>query len=121
MTNPRDTVVVGFDLGHGETAVTVARAENSTEPNVLDLGGDMTGRQQVTAVGEHPSRGVLIGVEAAEDPDVDPFYLAFKSPHLERDEVRRPVTLFVNGIRNQVTSNALLPQARNTRWVFGAP
>ena len=29
MADPRDTVVVGFDLGHGETAVTVARAENT--------------------------------------------------------------------------------------------
>ncbi len=122
MDDPRDTVVVGFDLGHGETAVTVARAEKTTPPNVLDLGGEAAaGRQHVTAVAEHPQRGVLIGVEAAEATGVESFYFAFKAPQLEREDVRRPVTLFVERIRDDVTSKSMLPKARHTRWVFGAP
>jgi molecular chaperone DnaK (HSP70) len=120
MADSRDTVVVGFDLGHGETAVTFARAEKETPPNVLDLGGE-AGRQHVTAVAEHPQRGVLVGVEAAEAFGVSSFYLAFKAPQLTRDDVRRPVKLFVERIHDDVVGRAMLPKASHTRWVFGAP
>jgi hypothetical protein len=122
MADERDTIVVGFDLGHGETAVTTAHVDKTTPPNVLDLGGATgTGRQHVTAVAEHPARGVLVGVEAAEAIGITSLYLGFKGPELDRDEVRRPVRLFVDRIRDDVVSRSMLPKARRSRWVFGAP
>jgi len=122
MTDASDPVVVGFDLGHGETALALTHARKTTAPTVLELtGASGNGRQHITAVGEHPDRGVLLGEEAVEARGVTSLFLAFKSPQIERDAVRRPVQLLVGGIRDDVTGRGLVPPNGAVRWTFGAP
>jgi hypothetical protein len=121
MSKGSGTVVVGFDLGHGETAVTVANAGKTAPPTVLDLPGSSR-RQHVTAVAEHATRGVIVGEEAAYARDVSSLYLAFKAPDLDREDVKKPIKLFVGKIRDDIVAESMLPKGRGApRWVFGAP
>jgi hypothetical protein len=119
MSNVTDITLVGFDLGHGETALAVANAAKTTPPNFLDLPG-ASGRQHVTAVAEHPTRGVLVGEAALVPRDVTSLELGFKSRNLDRPTVKEPIRLFVTKIRQDLLENSLLPKGA-IRWVFGAP
>lgn len=130
MSKTSDAVVVGFDLGHGETAVAWAHTGKNSVPNVIDLKG-RGGRQHVTAVAtlppetQPPDAGrtgtVLVGEDAVWARDVDRLYLAFKSPYVDREEVRRPVHLFVGKIRQDIDDMRTIPAAKRVEWVFGAP
>ena len=51
----------GFDLGDGESAVAWMRPGRRTEPQMIELWGR---KSTLTAIGEHPKKGVLIGEEA---------------------------------------------------------
>ncbi|MPY56351.1 Hsp70 family protein [Streptomyces spongiae] len=115
-------VVVGFDLGHGETALAKTYTDKTASPVVVDLGSTGSGRQHVTAVGEHPTRGVLVGREAIDASGVTSLYLAFKSPEIDRDDVRTPIHLFVDKVgRDARERDQDLSGRRTVRWVFGAP
>jgi hypothetical protein len=120
MARTADAVAVGFDLGHGESAVAWAHVDKAAPPGVVDLPGAAS-RQHVTAVAEHPTRGILVGEAAVSDRAVTALFLAFKAPYLDREEVRRPIELFVTKVREDVGDHGLLPVAPRTRWVFGAP
>ena len=119
MTNASRSAIVGFDLGHGQTALAVTHADKETYPAVLDLPGSV-GRQHVTAVAEHPSRGVLVGEEAAGARGISQLWLGFKSPDLDQESVSRPTILFVGKIVADLRSDALIP-ASGVNWVVGAP
>lgn len=123
MTDSLDTVVVGFDLGDGETAVAVVPSRGSIAPRLAELtGADGNRRQDITAVGEHPTRGVLFGVRAVNlAPEMRSLYLTFKQPRIERPEFRVPALMLVNAVRADITSNGFVPDAGPRRWVFGAP
>jgi hypothetical protein len=122
MADRSDVAVVGFDLGHGESAVAWCKSRATNAPTVVALtGASGSGKQQVTAVAEHADRGVLVGEEAVNALGVDSLYLAFKSPQLERPEVRHPVELFVGRIRDDVVGNSPVPANGDAKWVFGAP
>ncbi|WP_406356279.1 Hsp70 family protein [Streptomyces sp. NBC_00658] len=116
----RDTVVVGFDLGHGETALAVARAYGTATPGVLDLPGS-TRRQVVTAVAELEGHGVLIGEAALTAAGVRYLATEFKSEDMKEAQVRRPVILFVSKIVEEVRTRGLIPLDRPPLWVFGVP
>lgn len=120
MTSPDDALIVGFDLGHGETAIATTYAARSASPTVLRLPGSSR-RQHVTAVAEHPQRGVLIGEHAAAARDVSAFYLAFKSPDIDDESVRRPVALFVGRLVEALRESGDIAYDGDVRWVFGAP
>ncbi|WP_405876267.1 MULTISPECIES: hypothetical protein [unclassified Streptomyces] len=94
---PRDTVVVGFDLGHGETALAVARSDANASPGPLDLPGSSR-RQVLTAVAEHDTHGVLIGEAALTTAGVRYLATEFKSERMKEAEARRPVTLVLRRV-----------------------
>lgn len=122
MADTSGTVVVGFDLGHGESALAKAHTSTTLAPEIVDIGSTGGGRQHVTVVAEHPTRGVLVGREAAEAKGVTSLYLAFKSPEFDREEVRHPVLLFVAKVKaDAVARDGELGDKRRVRWVFGAP
>jgi hypothetical protein len=120
MSTASDTLIVGFDLGHGETALATAFAAKQAHPTVLRLPGS-TRRQHITAVAEHPRRGVLLGEHAAFARDATSFYLAFKSPDIEDESVRRPVTLFVSKLVEAIQEQGDIPRNGKVQWIFGAP
>ncbi|MEU8006200.1 hypothetical protein AB0B66_34005 [Catellatospora sp. NPDC049111] len=121
MNDPLDTLVVGFDLGHGETALTVVQAREEAAPRALALtGAQGKGRQHITAVAVHPTNGVLVGESAIND-HVAQLYLTFKSPRFDDPAMSVPTRLFVEAIVNDVTTKGSVRKDGARRWVFGAP
>ncbi|WP_027341404.1 Hsp70 family protein [Hamadaea tsunoensis] len=121
MSDTMDTQVIGFDLGHGETALTVVQAREDAAPRALSLtGAQGKGRQHITAVAVHPTRGVLVGESAITDGTTQ-LYLAFKSPHLDDPAMHVPTRLLVETIVADVTGKGSVRRDGARRWVFGAP
>nr|WP_290882732.1 hypothetical protein [Fischerella sp.] len=52
---------IGFDLGHGETAVAKAIVESIEPPQMLEINNK---KHQITALGWHPQLGYLVGEQA---------------------------------------------------------
>lgn len=120
MTDPIDRVVIGFDLGHGETALALAHIDATDAPKVLDLPG-ASRRQHVTAVAQGADGRVLIGEEAVRADDVLRLWLAFKSRSLADPDTRRPMQLLVQRIVADLVDNGTITDPETVRWTFGAP
>jgi molecular chaperone DnaK (HSP70) len=72
------TEVIGFDLGHGETALArlyLADLDKKSEPELIEILGR---KNQITAIGYHPKKGILIGESALIVSGVEEFYITFK-------------------------------------------
>lgn len=109
--------IVGMDFGAGATALSKVYPDGNSAPEILALG---VGRKDhATVVAEHPKRGVLVGDEAATAPGVTSLYTGFKSPEFERDEFRRPTSLFVRRVVDQAIEDNLI--TADVHWIFGAP
>ncbi|MEU6995542.1 hypothetical protein ABZ953_33415 [Streptomyces sp. NPDC046465] len=119
MTDPATTIVIGFDLGHGETALASAHADRTAPPEMLDLPGSRA-RRHISAVLDHPTLGVLVGESAITAREGSP-YLGFKSPDLGSPEVATPLRLFVTRIVADVLDTTPPRPGQELRWVFGTP
>jgi hypothetical protein len=115
-----DRPVIGFDLGHGETALALAYVNANDAPKVIDLPG-ASRRQHVTAVALAADGRVLIGEEAVRADEVLRLWLAFKSRELDHQDTRKPMRLLVERIVADLVDNGTIPDASGVRWVFGAP
>ncbi|HZG88818.1 MAG TPA: hypothetical protein VEZ42_01255 [Pseudonocardia sp.] len=115
----QDTLVVGFDLGHGETALAIAHAGRTTPPAVLDFPGSSR-RQLVTAVARDADGAVLIGELAVGTPDILVLHVGFKSAQLTDPATRQPMRMFIGKVVEETLASNLVP-ATGVRWVFGAP
>lgn len=113
--------IVGFDLGHADTALAVVPDVREDEVIKQEL-PSAAGRTyvSVTAVAEHPQKGVILGVFAINQEDAK-LHVAFKDPSFDEDKVARPTRLFVEGVRADLKRVGRLPDDRPTRWVFGTP
>lgn len=122
MTDKDGTPIVGFDLGHGETALAKTYSKTTEPPSVLQIPGSGLpgGRQCITAVNEMRDGTVLIG-DSALGRREGRLYLAFKGPELKEERVRHPVHLFTKKIRSSLIDTADLPSNGSVRWVFGCP
>lgn len=77
MHDYQEIKIIGFDLGHGETALTWVRADNSeSEPQSLLINNR---KSQITAIAHHPNKGVIIGEMACQMSDATLFEIAFKT------------------------------------------
>ncbi|RCJ24043.1 hypothetical protein A6770_28775 [Nostoc minutum NIES-26] len=83
--------IIGFDLGHGETAIAVTKLSSIAEPQIVDINGK---KSTITAVALS-SEGILIGEDAyCSDTSVN-LDIFFKSPKLNDPNVNKPLKLFV--------------------------
>ena len=114
----KDVEIIGFDLGHGETAVALAMVSATAEPQILDLYGT---RSILTAVAHHPTRGVLIGDDAFLSRNVMSLHIAFKSPDVERREVREPISLFVRKVLEVLVHDRKITGGDETLFFVGCP
>ena len=114
----KDVEIVGFDLGHGETAVALALLSATVEPQILDVYGT---RSILTAVAQHPTRGVLIGDDAVMARNVSNLRIAFKSPDLERLDVHEPLTLFVRKVVDILLQDRKITGGDTTLFFVGCP
>ncbi|MFC4120933.1 Hsp70 family protein [Nonomuraea zeae] len=118
MPDATPELVIGFDLGHGESALAQAEPVADTQVKNLDMPYSDTGRQ-VTAVGLREGE-VLIGTHALFSATAD-LTLGFKSPRLDRDDVRIPTARFVRRTVEELVDGAKIRRDQRIRWVFGHP
>jgi hypothetical protein len=117
-TTNNSSEIIGFDLGHGESAVTIAITRAITEPQVLDIQGR---KSMITAVAFHPSRGVLIGEDAYTAKNLDNLRIRFKSAHLEQPGVREPIRLFAEKIYRILVADGKIKGNGESHFIVGCP
>jgi hypothetical protein len=110
--------IIGFDLGHGESALTIATVSAITEPQVLDIQNQ---RSFITAVATHPKRGILIGEEAYIAKNLETLYVSFKSAELDSPQVRQPIKLFVSQILTLLLQNDMIRGGEKSLFIVGCP
>ncbi len=114
----RNLEIAGFDLGHGESALALAMENSTCEPKMLEVQGE---RSFITAVAEHPTKGVLIGEEAYTTRGAANLRICFKSPDLDRLEVRQAITRFVGRVFHLLVDERKLRGDETTLVVIGCP
>lgn len=114
-----DEEFIGFDLGHGETALGRAYGATVREPEILEYRGQ---RSFVTAVARD-GKEIKIGADAlslsfaAHKPDV---WLKFKSRHLDA-ETAEPITYFTQALIEGLADDKTIRGAKKSRFVIGCP
>ncbi len=111
---------IGYDLGHGETALGRAFGATVREPEILEWRGR---RSFVTAVAEDKS-GVKIGVDALNIAALGPkanVAVKFKSRELDLASVREPVLAFTQTLIDGLASDGTILGRKDSRFIVGCP
>ena len=111
---------IGFDLGHGETALGRAFGATVREPEILEWRGR---RSFVTAVATDRS-GVKIGADALNLSVLGPkanVAVKFKSRHLDLEAVRAPTMAFSKTLIDGLESDGMIRGAAESRFIVGCP
>ena len=111
---------IGFDLGHGETALGRAFGATVREPEILEWRGR---RSFVTAVATDKN-GVKIGAEALNLAALGPkanVAVKFKSRDLNMDAVRAPTMAFAQTLIDGLTADGTILGAKTSRFIVGCP
>ncbi|WP_433228341.1 Hsp70 family protein [Actinomadura formosensis] len=132
-----DGIIIGFDLGHGETSLARLSSRDPEEspslgePEVLDLaqcGDHFTSAVAVytsdSKTGETPE--ILIGNNVYVSGWIPrEEYIGFKSPDLTDPAMRRGTELFVGEVVRRLTAPGTqvktIPDGSVVRWIFGVP
>ncbi|MEH2256215.1 Hsp70 family protein [Nostoc sp.] len=83
---------IGFDLGHGETAVAKAIVESIEPPQMLEINNK---KNQITALGWHPTLGYLVGEQALIQAGVTQLTISFKQKPNNDPKYRETIGTFV--------------------------
>lgn len=116
----KDVEIIGFDLGHGESALAYATLAGSSEPEPLELMGETS---IITAVGDHPTHGTFIGERAimakAELPNL---YIRFKDPALDAHPFAgKALRLFVRQVLKMLESERQIKDIASALFFVGCP
>jgi len=86
------TETIGFDLGHGETAVAKAKVDSIESPEMLEINNK---KIQVTAIGTHPQLGTLVGDQALIQSGVTKLKISFKQKPNNDPNYRQTIRSFL--------------------------
>ncbi|MBE9212827.1 hypothetical protein IQ247_08990 [Plectonema cf. radiosum LEGE 06105] len=91
--------VIGFDLGHGETALAhifVNDTDKTSEPELLEI---FAGKKNIiTAIGYHPTRGILVGRSALKTKGIVESHITFKRKPSNDPEYQRVMSDYIRMI-----------------------
>ncbi|MBQ7786340.1 MAG: Hsp70 family protein [Clostridia bacterium] len=109
--------ILGFDLGDGESAVTLLDGDSTVEPRVLSIHGHAS---MLSAVGMKDGR-IVVGEEASVLAGASDVKVRFKSRYLTDPGAAADVRLFAQGVMNELIQEepALMAQVSST--VIGCP
>jgi hypothetical protein len=112
--------IVGFDLGHGESALACTRLNAATEPVALDLGGT---RSIVTAVGRDAEGRIAIGREViALSSRLIESHVRFKHVDLDHHPSAGKATrLFVRGVLDRLIGSRQIGDPDRVFFLVGCP
>ncbi|MCB9851210.1 MAG: hypothetical protein H6817_10965 [Phycisphaerales bacterium] len=118
MITPEPIEIVGFDLGHGETALARTYADGDADPEMLELFGK---KSQITAVGRHPTKGIVIGDRALIQSDMSSFDICFKRRPSQSPEYQRHIRDFVVTCHVHLVDTHQLRDGDGLRYYVGCP
>lgn len=110
---------VGFDLGHGESAMASTTLYTEAEPKVIEIVPNK--RAIITAVAEHPAKGILIGDSAYKQKGQHNLRVMFKSPNFTSNEVVLPIRQFVGKVYENVVGEKKILGGAHTKFLVGCP
>jgi len=111
---------IGFDLGHGETALGRAFGATIREPEILEYRGE---RSFVTAVAK-TIEGIKIGADAVnlsfmgDNPEI---WVKFKGRELNRAEIKTPTQLFSKTLIDGLAVDGIIRGPKESRFIVGCP
>ena len=115
-----DLEFIGYDLGHGETALGRAYAATVREPEILELRGQ---RSFVTAVaktkGEIKIGGDAVNLSVLDDKAQ--VWVKFKSRELDAPAVQMPVKLFTQTLIKGLTAEKTIKGPKQSQFIIGCP
>ncbi|MBD0388474.1 MAG: hypothetical protein ICV54_18735, partial [Nostoc sp. C3-bin3] len=109
---------IGFDLGHGETAVAKAVVESIDPPQMLEINNK---KNQITALGWHPKLGYLVGEQALIQAGVTQLTISFKQKPNNDPKYRETISTFVATYYRLLKESKQLEGGESSYFYIGCP
>lgn len=109
--------ILGFDLGDGESAVTLLDEDSTVEPRVMPLFGRTS---LLSAVGHREGR-IVVGEEASVLSGAQDARVRFKSRYLTDPQAAADVRAFAQGVLAELMRTEPALMAQVSRTVVGCP
>ncbi|MEH2038703.1 Hsp70 family protein [Nostoc sp.] len=109
---------IGFDLGHGETAVAKAIVESIEPPQMLEINNK---KNQITALGWHPKLGYLVGEQALIQAGVTQLTISFKQKPNNDPKYRETISTFVATYYRLLKESNQLAGGESSYFYIGCP
>ncbi len=109
---------IGFDLGHGETAVAKARVESIEPPEMLEINNK---KVQVTAIGWHPELGYLVGEQALIQAGVTQLQISFKEKPNNEPSYRKTIRSFLETYYRLLKESKQIEGGETSQFYVGCP
>ncbi|MEH2078873.1 MAG: Hsp70 family protein [Nostoc sp.] len=109
---------IGFDLGHGETAVAKAVVESIEPPQMLEINNK---KNQITALGWHPKLGYLVGEQALIQAGVTQLTISFKQKPHNDPKYRETISTFVATYYRLLKESKQVAGGEGSYFYIGCP
>jgi len=125
MSESKQLEFIGYDLGHGETAVARAYGGSAREPEIIEHAGE---KSFVSAVARNKS-GVRIGAQAVNMSAFGPkelkgkneIWVKFKSRDLGGASTETPTRLFTQTLFGDLAADKKIDGLNTSRFIVGCP
>jgi len=109
---------IGFDLGHGETAVAKAKVESIEPPEMLEINNK---KVQITALGTHPDLGYLVGEQALIQAGVTQLKISFKQKPNNEPNYRETIRNFLETYYRILKESKQIEGGSDSHFYVGCP
>ncbi|MFN6461915.1 MAG: plasmid segregation protein ParM [Nostoc sp. DedVER02] len=109
---------IGFDLGHGETALAKAVVESIEPPQMLEINNR---KNQITALGWHPKLGYLVGEQALIQAGVTQLTISFKQKPNNDPKYRETISTFVATYYRLLKESKQIESGESSYFYIGCP
>jgi molecular chaperone DnaK (HSP70) len=109
---------IGFDLGHGETAVAKAKLESIEPPEMLEINNK---KVQITAIGWHPDIGYLVGEQALIQAGVTHLQISFKEKPNNDANYRNTIRNFLETYYRLLKESKQIEGGEASQFYVGCP
>ena len=109
---------IGFDLGHGETAVAKAKVESIEPPEMLEINNK---KVQITALGTHPDLGYLVGEQALIQAGVTQLKISFKQKPNNEPNYRETIRSFLETYYRILKESKQIEGGSDSHFYVGCP
>lgn len=112
------TETIGFDLGHGETAVARAKVDSIEPPEMLEVNSK---KIQITALGWHSKLGYLVGEQALIQAGVTQLQIGFKQKPNDSPAYRKTIRHFVETYYHILEETKQIEGEKASQFYVGCP